>query len=107
MTYTVEEDAEKIDLIRRRSTDSRYAECDLKLLEITLDPALPLARKRETLLHEALHATFDTYGLKKLCEDGDDEEMVDGLGYALLDLIKNNPFLIRYLADDWLEEPPF
>src|SRR5581483_3993298 len=54
--YSVVEDADRIFDARHQGDDHRWAQTDKYLTEILLDPRLSPARKRETLLHECIHA---------------------------------------------------
>lgn len=48
--------------------------------------------ERVVLLHEVMHAV-----LKQAGQASSDEKLVTALGYALVDLIQQNPELVRYL----------
>ena len=52
-------------------------------------------RVADTLLHETLHAIWWTAGLK----DSDDEErVVSALGVGLTQVLRDNPWLLKWLA---------
>lgn len=54
-----------------------------------------------TILHEILHEIFRQWKIKLSVGDMDiEEKLVDGLSYALLDLIQNNPEFVKGLLED-------
>ncbi len=52
---------------------------------------------KRTLLHEILHCILEVYGID--LRNKNEEATIDGLATALMELIKNNPKLIKYLGD--------
>lgn len=60
---------------------------------ITLDPTLRFDGVRDTLLHELLHALLVPLEL----DDKEEERIIQQLSPALLDLLRRNPKLARYL----------
>lgn len=49
-----------------------------------------------TLVHEMLHAVFFTYGMREIITDKEDEEyIVNTMSGALIDMFRNNPFLLN------------
>lgn len=55
-------------------------------------------QKRDTLVHECLHACADQTGLE-FCKDSTTEEAVVGsFSPRVFDLVKRNPHLVNYLT---------
>ena len=74
VTYTIHE----VDCVDRHM--SARGSYDNTTCEIRIDRNLPISSKRQTLMHEIMHAILDLLGYNDLCED---EEKVQGLGTAL------------------------
>lgn len=67
---------------------------------IYVSPAGPEPRKKETLLHEILHAIIDQTALATGPLSGDNEEIVvRTLAPLLLHTLQNNKAIVRYLLD--------
>jgi len=79
-----------------------YGVYDERTQIITLDAHLPFERRRETLVHENLHAMFaigrlnDVLGQEAI---GLDEHIVGVLSPILLCWLRENPRLVAYLAE--------
>lgn len=72
--------------------------CDKKRTVILLHKGLSRQRKREVLLHEVMHACFDSSGLTM--KDNCPEEMVvNDLTFPLLGVLRDNPDLVAYLTE--------
>lgn len=67
-------------------------------LTIRVDPDYPDMAVQETLLHEALHATFYVAGLSCRLGELDEELLVRTLSPALFALLRRNPKLVEYLV---------
>ena len=71
---------------------------------IILDPGLADTMKRETLLHELLHAVWYQTPLdRRYDDDAPDsvgEEIVYTLASRLLSLLRDNPKLVEYLTQE-------
>lgn len=95
--YTVKEDAERVHEARGFTGDGCWAYTDKFKSCMMLDPGMSEARKRETLLHECIHALLYEWhvDLGELKE----EALVESLGDAFLALIRDNPQLITYLTE--------
>lgn len=52
-----------------------------------------------TILHESLHACFNTFGLCESFSSSQEEQLVNTMANALCGLIKDNPELINYLQE--------
>lgn len=94
-TYTVVTD--ELDVLR--TCVSEHKELlgfhDEKALRIVVDPSQAPGQQRDTLLHELLHAVAAMTG----ADLGDNEEkVVRRLSPALLDLLRRNPNLVRFLT---------
>lgn len=53
---------------------------------------------RDTVLHECLHACWDTAGLSAHEADAHQEQLITSLVPQLLDLLQRNPDLVAYLT---------
>lgn len=73
--------------------------CSHRTETITVDPDQTPGMQRDTLLHECLHAVLGNSGAQ--LEDDEEERLVRTLSPLLLDLLRRNPTLVRFL----LEEP--
>jgi hypothetical protein len=70
--------------------------CDRETCKILLKGTLGPQKMAEVLLHEVVHGCFDGAGLR--VDLGPHEEnIVNGLGYQLLQVIRDNPKLIAFL----------
>jgi hypothetical protein len=69
---------------------------------ISIYPGMPVSRERETLLHEVLHGVIQAVGSKyALAENGDEcEALIRAISPTLLDTLRRNPRLVRYLLED-------
>lgn len=56
--------------------------------------------KRETLLHETLHAATFFTGMSEELSKRAEERLVNRLAPVLLMILRDNPSLVRYLTDD-------
>lgn len=64
-----------------------------KNLVISYDPDCAKAYLRDTILHECLHACFFSVG------KGRKEQTIRALTPVLLDMIRSNPKLIKFLTE--------
>ncbi len=97
VSYSVREDAAYLASMRRHCNDHRYAETEFATTTMVIDPHLSPSRKRETFMHECVHALLCEYNCQPE-DDAKEERLVESLGMALLALIRDNPSLIRYLV---------
>ena len=65
-----------------------------------VDPELAPDITKETLLHEVLHGIFYTASLGNAFSQDQEEQIVSGFSVTLLDTLRRNPELVRYLLDD-------
>ena len=71
--------------------------CEYSKLLILISNKIPPDVKKVTILHELLHAFFDSSGL----QPKDEENIVDTLANQLLLFIQNNPeFFKKYILDE-------
>lgn len=68
-------------------------------LTIALDGRLPRSVQQETLLHEVLHAAWDTTGASAGPAKDHEELVVSALAPALLGALRRNPRLVAFLLD--------
>ena len=70
---------------------------------ITLDDALAFERKRETFLHENLHAMCSITQLATILEDGlgsgGEEHVVSVLAPVMLAWLRDNPYAVEFLQE--------
>lgn len=95
--YSVQEDAEAIAQARLVHSDHRWAQTTKHLTRIDIDPAMSKSRKRETLLHECIHALIYEWNVN--LGELPEEPLVESLGDAFLALIRDNPNLIKFLVE--------
>lgn len=60
---------------------------DYKLAQIYLDEDLSFQKRKQVLIHEALHASMHEAGLDDICND---EKIVNPLGNVLYQFINDN-----------------
>jgi hypothetical protein len=76
--------------------DDTFGDCSPGACLIRIDPRQTASQRRDTLVHELLHALCSLTGLN---EKVDEEDLVLRLSPALLDLLRRNPALVRYLTE--------
>ena len=69
---------------------------DYEHMTIDIKSDLELQRKKQTMLHELFHAIIQEYAID--IEDVDEEYLVDILGVAMFQVIKDNKELINYIG---------
>lgn len=98
----------RIDHNGQRARDAEvYGMCHVDRAEIVIGTSMAPAQKRDTLLHELLHALCDVMGVSKggsaalLPTQDDEERFVHALSPLLLDMLRSNPELVDFLlAED-------
>lgn len=65
--------------------------------EIRIRPVGGRSQQQDSLLHEVLHALTDLTGVAYEIGGAEDEKLVRRLAPALLDVLRRNPALLRYL----------
>lgn len=66
---------------------------------ITIDPSQSEGMKRDTVLHEVLHACFFCVGLHNVVGFEDEEKIIASLSPMLLYVLRNNPDFVEYLME--------
>lgn len=79
------------------AAEGLVGQTDHNLLTITIDPKLAPAMARDTLLHEVLHAVFSAVGVSRDLGASKEEDAVNRIAPALLDVLRRNPPLVAYL----------
>lgn len=95
--YTVRVDKARIDHHAHEIGDPLAGACEHDELEIAVDPNLVPSKQREIVLHESLHGMIATSGLGILIGHKREERACRLLAPLLLQVIRDNPALIRYL----------
>lgn len=72
--------------------------CDTKTCVIKVDSQQCDSMVRDTVLHETLHAAFNAAGLEKV-DDDLEEQIVRPVATVLLDVLRRNPELVKFLTD--------
>lgn len=81
--------------------DNARGTTDAQSLTIRVDvDGLAATAVRETLLHEALHACWETSGLAAHEVAEHTEQVITALAPQLLHLLRANPDLVAYLTED-------
>jgi hypothetical protein len=88
------------DAINRLSLDRQndlIGHLERRSQTITIRPGLGVDLSAETLLHEVLHACFGMVGLSGIDERLTEEDVIERLSPILLDTLRRNPHLVRFL----------
>lgn len=71
---------------------------------ILLDPKISKTQRRETLVHECLHAMWSQTWMDKLWpdedQDGDGERIIHTLAPILLGWLRDNPEVVEFLVQE-------
>ncbi len=87
MVYSVEINNEYLEGVEAHGATNNNT------LEIRLNDEMPLLKRQETALHEAIHALNKVY-----CQGAElQEEQVAGLAGGLLQVMHDNPDYIRFI----------
>lgn len=70
--------------------------------KIVIRPGLPLDKEREVVLHEVLHGVMTAANLA-WDDDNDEERIVRSISGPLLDTLRRNPQLVKYLTTNTQE----
>lgn len=69
---------------------------------VEIEPSMSQQHQAQTILHEIVHGIIRTSRLGDVLQNSDDEDrFVDGLAYGLLQVIRDNPELIREIQALW------
>jgi hypothetical protein len=97
--YKVRQDAEAVLAAQRsEGNEALLGHCDAQRLIIVVDDALAAGAQREILLHELLHALTLALAMQDELGEKAEELIVARLAPALLDLLRRNPKLVRWLC---------
>ena len=80
-------------------TGSEYGECDAASLQIIVNRELNSQVKRETVLHEVLHAAIYAATSAQQMTTEQEEKLVWPLSPILLQVLRDNPHLVRFLLE--------
>lgn len=80
--------------------DERDGEVDYDRGRIHVSPKLFPELQVETVFHEVLHTVTDQTGLRAELGEETDEKVVRRISPLLLDTLRRNPTLLRYLVGD-------
>lgn len=97
LTYKVTTSKPAIDAACRDEGADLYGRTDHTKLLIVLDPGNAPAMQRQTLTHEVLHCITERSGLTTEMSQAEEEKLVRRIAPALLDLLRSNDELVRYL----------
>lgn len=67
--------------------------CDHQAQRIVILNSLTSFRKKKTIVHELLHVILDMTGQKQ------NEHLIDALSTGIMDLLINDPFMVKFLSD--------
>ncbi len=68
------------------------------MLRIYLRNGIPAQKVAEVLIHEILHACYDGASLAKAGKLTE-EHIVNGLGYQIVQVMRDNPALLKFIGD--------
>lgn len=68
-----------------------FGSCENIKGRILINKTAPKSFQEETLIHESIHAIFDQTGISRGLNDEEEEKLVQPLGHAIYQLIKDNP----------------
>jgi hypothetical protein len=97
MRYSIEQDKAKLNAYCLEQTGAYCGYCDHQNLEIVVDPKSAVAKQRETLTHELLHALLAASSIGH--DLPNNEPFVAKFAPWLLDTLQRNPEVVAYLTD--------
>lgn len=83
----------------RAHKDGECGHCDHNNLELRVHPDINKQVKRETLLHEALHACTNVTGILAQLGRKREERVVARLAPVVLKMLRDNPWLVKRLTE--------
>jgi hypothetical protein len=98
-TYKIHVDQARCDRASIEQNQNQVGECDTETGTILISPKLGPLQQAETVLHEVLHALNDMTGISEQVTSDTEEIIVRALSPALLDCLRRNPALVRYLTE--------
>lgn len=97
-TYRVVHDSAAMNAECRDAGTDLLGRCSHIEQKIHIEPKQHPSQKRDTVLHEVLHAVASLTALSSDWGDEREEEIVLRLTPALLDVLRRNPRLVAYLT---------
>lgn len=97
MTWQICYDAHKLDAAVATDDGHHHGLCNRVNATIYVRGTDPVGVQRDTLVHETLHAISATYGVEWV---KDEERMVTRLAPLLLQVLRDNPGLVRAVVAD-------
>ena len=98
--YRIRYDKDAIDLKATEHNERRlYGLTEPVSQLIHIDPTLAASQMRDTVLHEVLHACLSLIGADEFLSPSKEERLVRALSPALLQVLRDNPKLVRFLTD--------
>ena len=91
ITYTVA-------LIKKKQLGDYWGRLDKIKQVVEILHSLAPQRKAETLFHEVLHGAYELAGLNHI-EEPSEEQVVNGLSYQLVQILRDNPNLVAYVLE--------
>lgn len=91
----------EVSISKKKIDSNLFGETDNTNSEIHVHPDQSLQNKRDTLLHEILHAIAFASGMKKVLEwnDETEEKVIRLLSPWLLGVVQDNPDLIEWITE--------
>lgn len=83
----------------RAHKDGECGHCDHSNLDLRVHPDIAKPLKRETLLHEALHACTNLAGILPEYGRKKEERLVRRLAPVVLQMLRDNPWLVKRLLE--------
>lgn len=97
-TYKVTSDRHDMNQRCRDESTDLLGHCDRRMGVISVEPQQSLEQKRDTLLHEVLHAITDMTGIEAEMSNELEEQIVRRLSPVLLEVLRKNPKLVAFLV---------
>lgn len=97
-TYRVVVDTAAMNAESVDAGEALVGRCCRRSQTIYVEPDQHPSQRRDTLLHEVLHAVASVTALESEWGDEREEEIVLRMTPALLDVLRRNPRLVAYLT---------
>lgn len=101
-TYSVGNDDRELRIAGREMDADLIGHSDHVHLRITVESGLAHSLEQETVLHEVLHCVFSITNLADELnekDEGNEEKFIQRISPLLLQVIQENPELMRYLYE--------
>lgn len=79
--------------VNQKAVKGDLGSCEIGYTRMNVNPHQSLESKRDTILHEIIHAISDEMGLNMT------EKQVKGCATGALATLRDNPGLVRFLTD--------